>query len=231
MSNVTRRTALKTMAAGLAVSTAPATVSATPRGRGSEPAPCSPSHPLHGAAIVALDGLMPALERLEDSRDEWDDTAVDAHSLRGLGAMTHSCLDCQLVGDVEPARQEARKRYQSLDPLIGAILAMHDAIDALGDLVAGHDCPDPWECIVCYHADIFLRPLTVVCSLASNERARNGHCAFSHPLVARREHETAKRRVARLRRAQASGRELLPAADYEHIGAEESLTLAKRWVQ
>ena len=174
-------------------------------------------------AIVALDALEAALERLIDEHcDEGVagcDVCADADGLRyvlghGISALAGEVLPPDGWDALDDRCEEARAGCADVPPGLAVVLALFDGLDALLDLAYGH-CPSQ-DCLVCTDADGLIHHVRAVieritgglpCSVAAVERALQ------------RELVTEERKVTR----PAAGGAPRPHAARERQGAPEKI--------
>ena len=176
-------------------------------------------HGLTCQAILALEAADASLDRLLDEHCEDGVAGCDlcgvADGLLWIVGFGMTALDGQVI---EPAAfepfDERRKaaRRAALAPDVPAglacVLALHDALDALLDLVDGH-CPRE-DCHVCTDADVLIHHVRAGIDLIGGGLTL-GLPAFERELL------TARRKVARARDGKGGS---MPHAASEQTGAE-----------
>jgi hypothetical protein len=174
-------------------------------------------HALTCLAIVALSALDLALCRLIDSREDFDDVAADADGLRSVVAFGEVALTGQVIEpddfDMKGRRLAARRAVLDGPPHVAALLAMHDALDALLDMTEDH-CPR-WECLACQDADVTVHHVAAGIDLIGGAFRRTAD------VVVRRQLVTEERKLARLLAREAAGGGMMPHTGRAHAGAAE----------
>jgi hypothetical protein len=174
------------------------------------------NHPLLLAALGAAQGALDALARVED---DGGDLAADADAAINVIQNWYDDATSFLVGVGKVTHRPApAPRAARSSPQVAAVLSLYDLYDSLLDLVAFHGDGDA-TCYPCEHADkVVYHVRRGIDNLTPGGGPGGGPAALL--VVEQRELLSAKRKVARARKAAAEGVEFRLHSGRCHADAE-----------